>query len=144
MTQAQQPQPGSTAAGPASAVAELTAADQPIPALDAAKLDVYNVALQFQLLACGLVGKDHAVLRDQLERASVSIVLCVAEGCGRRTRPDKARFVSMARGSAMESAAVLDILLGRGLISVVDYRRGRRLLVRITQMLTKLQMRLAA
>jgi four helix bundle protein len=87
------------------------------------------------------VGKEHAVLRDQLERASVSIVLNVAEGCGRRTRRDKARFYGMARGSVMECGAVFDILSGRGLISLVDYRRGRSLLVRITQMLTKLQLR---
>jgi four helix bundle protein len=116
MTQAQQPQPSSTAAGPASAVAAITAADELVPTLDANKLDVYNVAVQFQVLAAGLVPREHAVLRDQLERASVSIVLNVAEGCGRRTRHDKARFFSMARGSAMESAAVLDLLQARSLI----------------------------
>lgn len=112
-------------------------------ALDATKLDCYNVALEFQLVSARLLPKAHPVLRDQLERASVSIVLNIAEGAGRRSRRDKARFYTMARGSAMECAAVLDVLYLRGLADAADYRRGHALLVRVVQMLSKLQARLA-
>jgi four helix bundle protein len=52
------------------------------------------------------------VLRDQLDWASVSI-LNVAEGAGRFSPADKGRFFVMARGSATESAAILDLLLAR-------------------------------
>ena len=52
--------------------------------LDAEKLDCYRIALEFQALACQLVPKRGcSELRDQLDRASISIVLNIAEGCGR-------------------------------------------------------------
>ena len=77
--------------------------------LDFEKLDAYRVALEFQALAVQLVPKRGcAELRDQLDRASISIVLNIAEGCGRRSPADKGRFYSMARGSATECAAILD------------------------------------
>jgi four helix bundle protein len=54
-----------------------------------------------------------AALRDQLDRARISIVLNIAEGAGRFSAPDKARFYAIARGSATEWGAVLDLLLAR-------------------------------
>lgn len=81
--------------------------------LDAEKLDAYRVAHEFQAMAGQLVPKRGcSELRDQLERASISIVLNTAEGCGRVSPADKARFYGMARGSATESAAVLDVKSG--------------------------------
>jgi hypothetical protein len=60
--------------------------------LDAEKLDCYR--LEFQALATRLVPRrNQAVLRDQLDRASVSIVLNIAEGAGRVSPADKARFL---------------------------------------------------
>ena len=108
-------------------------------ALDAEKLDCYRVAVEFQALACKLVPADQRVLKDQLERASVSVVLCLAEGGGRRSRRDKARFYVMARGSAAECGAIVDLLRVRGLASLVECRRARSLVVRLVQMLTKLE-----
>jgi four helix bundle protein len=86
--------------------------------------------------------RGYAALRDQLDRASASILLNIAEGCGRSSRGDKAQFYVIARGSAMESAAVLDILLARGVIAAGAHRHGRGLLIRVTQMLTKLVLRM--
>ena len=56
----------------------------------------------------------------------------------------KARFYAMARGSATESAAVLDVLWVRGLVDARLRTRARSLLVRIVQMLTRLQARMTA
>lgn len=51
------------------------------PLFDAEKLDVYRVAVEFQALAAHLIPRrGQSALRDQLERASVSIVLKIAEG----------------------------------------------------------------
>jgi len=50
----------------------------------------------------------------------------------------------MARGSATESAAVLDVLWVRGLVDARLRTRARSLLVRIVQMLTRLQARMTA
>jgi four helix bundle protein len=113
--------------------------------LDAEKLDAYRVALEFQALAAQLVPKRGcAELRDQLDRASISIVLNIAEGCGRRSPADKARFYSMARGSATECAAIVDLLAVRGLVDERLGKRARALLVRVVQMLTRLVARMAA
>jgi four helix bundle protein len=111
--------------------------------LDAEKLHVYAVAIEFQTLAATLSPKGQPVLRDQLERASLSIALNIAEGAGRRSRPDKNRFYGIARGSANECAAVIDLLRVRGLASEAACSKARELLVRIVQMLTKLQQRMA-
>ena len=48
----------------------------------------------------------------------------------------------MARGSAMECAAILNLASVRGLAPYLDCRRGRALIVRIVQMLAKLQLSL--
>jgi four helix bundle protein len=107
--------------------------------LDAEKLDCYRLAVEFQALAARLVPRRHqAVLRDQLDRASVSIVLNIAEGAGRVSPADKGRFYAMARGSATECAAVIDLLWARGLVDPTLRNRARSLLVRIVQMLTRL------
>ena len=61
--------------------------------LDAEKLDAYRIALEFQAIAAQLTPKRGcAELRDQLDRASISIVLNIAEGCGRRSPADKDRL----------------------------------------------------
>ena len=111
------------------------------PLLDAERLDVFHVAVEFQAVAALFAAKADAILRDQLLRASVSVVLNLSEGAGRRSRADKARFYSMARGSASESGAILYLLRARGVVSEGEYASSRRLIVRIVQMLSKLAAR---
>jgi four helix bundle protein len=106
---------------------------------DFAKLDCYQVAQQFTALAARLVPRGHRALRDQLSRAALSIPLNIAESAGRVAPADKAHFVAIARGSAMECAAVIDVLLASAIASIGPCREARRLLVRIAQMLTKLE-----
>jgi four helix bundle protein len=109
------------------------------PWLGAERLDVYRVALEFLVHATEFGrGRIGAALRDQLDRASSSIVLNVAEGAGRVSGRDKVRFYAIARGSAMECAAILDVLDRQRRINVADHTYGRQLLVRVVQMLTKL------
>jgi four helix bundle protein len=113
------------------------------PALDAEKLDVFRVALEAQVQTTALVPDDRRVLRDQLERASLSVVLNIAEGAGRRSRKDKARHYAIARGSAMESAAIVDVIARRKLADAIACASVRALYVRVVQMLTKLDAALA-
>ncbi len=85
------PVPRDTAASSApEATHPLTAIEEAstpaAPVLDAEKLAVYQVALELQVLASGLVPPQHRVLHDQLERASLGVVLTIAEGAGRRSR----------------------------------------------------------
>jgi len=120
--------------------------DTPLqPWLAAERLDVYRVALEFLSFAIVLGrGRIAAALRDQLERASSSIVLNVAEGAGRVSGRDKAHFYVIARGSATECAAILDVLARQGRIGAIDHDRGRELLLRIVQMLSRLNSRFTA
>jgi len=74
--------------------------------------------------------------------ASLSVVLNIAEAGGRRSRRDKARYYAIARGSATEVAALLDVLALRRLASPAAVRTGRRLAIRIVQMLTRIDQRL--
>jgi four helix bundle protein len=100
---------------------------------------VYRVAVEFQLLAASIgSGRRLGAVRDQLDRASVSIVLNVAEGSGRFAPADKAHFYLIARGSAMECLAALSLLFARSLVSPDVRRRSRALLTRIIAMLTRL------
>jgi four helix bundle protein len=117
--------------------AQNTQAAAPV-SLDAEKLDVYHVALELQSLAATLVPAKQRAIRDQLDRASLSIVCCVAEGAGRWSRPDKNRFYMMARGSATECGALIDVLRSRRLASEDVCVQARFLVVRVVQMLTRL------
>jgi four helix bundle protein len=112
------------------------------PLLDAERLDVYAVALEFQVQASGLALRCDAVVRDQLRRASLSCVLNIAEGAGQRSRPQKRHLYGIARGSAMECAAIVDVLRVRGVATPAECRQARARLVRIVQMLTKLDVSL--
>jgi four helix bundle protein len=77
-------------------------------------------------------------LRDQLHRASLSVVLNVAEGAGRNARADKRRFYEIAKGSAAESAAALDVARLRRLAPEQASREARGLAVRLVQMLSRM------
>lgn len=106
--------------------------------LDAERLEVYHLALELHAFAASKVPTLSRVLKDQLERASLSVVLNIAEGGGRRSRKDKARHYAYARGSATEVAASFDVLKIRKLAPASECARGRSLAVRVVQMLTKL------
>jgi four helix bundle protein len=124
----------------ASRHAALPDAEGPPALLDAERLHVYRAALEFQGVVAGIrLPPALRDLRNQLDRASASIVLNVAEGAGRHAVADKAHFYAIARGSAMESAAVLDILAARGAATPEAHKRGRGLLLRVVQMLTRLR-----
>ena len=68
--------------------------------LDHERLDVYRLALDFLVFANQVLetlprGRGH--LCDQLTRASISIVLNLAEGAGKHSKADKRRYYLSAR-----------------------------------------------
>jgi four helix bundle protein len=104
---------------------------------DHEKLDVYQEAIGF----CGWVGdflaavSAKAAAKDRLDRASTSIPLNIAEGNGKFSVKDRARFLEMARGSALECAACLDVLLVRKFTGEGEVVAAKEKLARIVQML---------
>lgn len=104
---------------------------------DHEKLDVYQESISF----CGWVGEllnsinAKTAAKDQLDRASTSIPLNIAEGNGKFSDADRSRFLEIARGSALECAACLDVLVVRKYVSVDDIASSKEQLVRIINML---------
>jgi four helix bundle protein len=104
---------------------------------DHEKLEVYQESLVF----CGWVGQfidtisAKAAAKDQLDRASTSIPLKIAEGNGKSSGRDRARFFEIARGSALECAACLDVLVVRRLASESHIEGGKERLVHVVRML---------
>ncbi len=101
------------------------------------KLIVYNRSLEFVEFVENLLSrfKDKLNVYDQIDRSSTSIPLNIAEGTGKFTVKDKNRFYDIARGSAVESAACLDVLLRRNKIDINENTIGKELLFEIVSML---------
>jgi four helix bundle protein len=104
---------------------------------DHEKLDVYREAIAFCAWTGDLLSSiaAKAAAKDQLDRASTSIPLNVAEGNGKFSNKDRARFLEIARGSARECAAALDVLVARKLAMPDQIDGAKENLVRIVQML---------
>ena len=104
---------------------------------DPEKLDVYQETIAF----CGWVGEllndiaGKAAAKDQLDRASTSLPLNIAEGNGKFSDADRSRFLEIARGSALECAACLDVLAVRRLVAAERIVPAKEQLVRIVNML---------
>src|SRR5436305_5782821 len=107
---------------------------------DHEKLDVYREAIEF----CGWVGDflntvtAKAAAKDHLDRASTSTPLNIAEGNGKFSAADRSRFFEIARGSAVECAACLDVLVARKKTEDVHVRAAKEQVAAITRMLVGL------
>ena len=65
-------------------------------------ISFYNECLKLHVSPC---------LRNQLTRASSSIVLNLAEGSGRKQTNDRKHFFQIAYGSLKECEAILDLVI---------------------------------
>jgi four helix bundle protein len=108
---------------------------QPLPH---ERLDAFRIAVELVELAAAVKPQRGAAgAVDQLRRAATSVALNISEACG-RDGADRRRFFAMARGSALESAAALRVLLALRAVSADVHRHGRTLCERLYAMLTKL------
>ena len=107
-------------------------------AFDHEKLDVYQESIRFICWVDELLHEIPKTLavQNQLDRASTSIPLNIAEGNGKYTDADRCRFFDIARGSALECAACLDVLVARKQIKQAE--SGKVILARIVAMLVGL------
>lgn len=110
-------------------------------AFDHEKLDVYRVSLEVNAMLFPAIAEldgIHRHARDQLIRSAQSIPLNIAEGNGKRSRKDRSRFFEIARGSAMECAATLDVLVVTGAMAAEQIVPPKGLLHRVVAMLTRM------
>lgn len=112
-----------------------------MPVVNFRKLDVYQTAIRFLPIAVGIADSlppRYAAMADQLRRASLSIPLNIAEGSGKSTGPDQRRFYSIARGSVMECAAIIDACCALALVEQPRAQEGDQLLLAAVRMLSKM------
>ncbi len=97
---------------------------------DHEKLVAYQRSIPFAGWASELLKELPAKLAvaDQLDRASTSIPLNIAEANAKFTALDRCRYLDTARGSALESAACLDVLVAKGRCTGEQIEGGKRLL----------------
>jgi four helix bundle protein len=86
---------------------------------DFERLEVYKKAKIFnsEIRTFIISNNLDSTTKDQLRRASFSIVLNLAEGSGRFSKPDRRNFFVISRSSIFESIAILDVLKDEDAIS---------------------------
>jgi four helix bundle protein len=81
-------------------------------------------------------------LSNQIRRACVSIPSNIAEGCGRGTDKDFARFVQIALGSASELEYQIFLAFELGYLSKTNYTKLTKDIHSIKKMLSSLRRKL--
>jgi four helix bundle protein len=105
--------------------------------LEAWKLARVLTGLIYDVSGIGEFNRDFA-LRDQLRRASISIVSNIAEGFERDGDKEFIQFLSMAKGSCGEVRAQLYLALDRGYISQEQFAQLCSKAVELSRMISGL------
>jgi four helix bundle protein len=121
---------------------EFTVPDDP-PEVEFAfeRLLAYQAAVAFRdLIRPALSAKKTgtAELRDQLNRGSLSMITNTAEGAGKFSPGDKARFYLIALGSATESVSLVSECAKERILENLTVRKARYTANAAMAMLTKL------
>ena len=117
----------------------------PKPLFDHERLIAYQRSLQFVVWSSPLLEQlpSKLAVSDQLDRASTSVPLNIAEGNAKHTAPDSCRYFDTARGSALECAACLDVLVAKGKCTIEEIQAGKAILHETVSLLVGLIRRIA-
>ena len=107
---------------------------------DHEKLNVYQRSLKFITWTTDLLERvpTKFSIHSQLDRASTSIPLNIAEGNGRFTKPDRKNFFGIARGSVQECVPLLELAFRRNLLNETNHTELKAQLEEIARMLSGL------
>ena len=107
---------------------------------DFEKLTVYQKTKSFnkEILSVMKTSQLDASTKSQLRRASMSVLLNIAEGSGRFTKPDRRNFFIISRSSIFECIAIIDLMKDFGVIENSQYQRVYSLGEEISKMLFSL------
>ena len=110
------------------------------------KYEVWHKSVEYAVFASKLSKKlpiaEKYGLADQFRRSSASVAANIAEGTGRYSDDDFARFLSLAYGSLMESLTHLDIAFRTECVKESDLNLGRNQALEIAKMLSGLRKQL--
>lgn len=87
----------------------------------------------YKLTGNGMFAKDFG-LRNQIQRASVSIMANIAEGFGRRSDKEFANFLNMVHGSVSETQSHLYVALDLRYINEASFTKVYELLDKVSRM----------
>jgi len=109
------------------------------------KLRAYQEAIRFAAWVEPIVERLPAKMsaRDQPDRSSTRIALNIAEGNGRRSAADRCRYLDIARGSAVESAACLDVHVAKKKTDLDEATQGKEILIPVVSLVSGLIARFA-
>ena len=103
------------------------------------KFGAYQAAIEFAAVAAAIIDKlpaGHGKLVDQFRRASIAVPLNIAEGSGKSTYSQKRYCYAIARGEAMECAAIVDVLTVLGMIDLGKAKDAKALLEKVAAILS--------
>ncbi len=101
---------------------------------------IYQRSLELVRLTAQVIEQlphGYGFLVDQLKRASSSVPLNFSEGFAKGTAREQARYFRIARGSAYEVSAALDVAHCFNVISETHLAKGKDLCDHLAAMLTK-------
>lgn len=105
---------------------------------DFEKLEVYKKAKELNKEILRFLKDNKQIdyyLRDQLKRASISIVINIAEGSGKFSKADKRNFYFTARGSVYECVSLFEIILDENQIEQTRFQYFKQYYETISKML---------
>jgi four helix bundle protein len=105
------------------------------------RLDVYQSALDFAALACGIIEalpETEAFLADELSRSTLAIPVAIAEAVMADEHSDREHHRESALGSTFRSAAAIDILEQRSLVTSEGAARANEAAAKVAERLVAL------
>ncbi len=105
---------------------------------DFEKLDVYTKAKELNKEILKFLKENKQIdsyLRDQLRRASISVVINIAEGSGKFSKADKKNFYTTARGSVYECVSLFEIIFEENQINKARFDNFYQKLETVSKML---------
>ena len=105
---------------------------------DFENLEVYKKAKAFNAIVGKIILTNPSLdgtTKNQLRRASLSIVLNIAEGTSRFSKADRKNCCVVARGSVFEYVAIFDILKDDGVLPIDLYENLYKQAGEISKML---------
>jgi four helix bundle protein len=114
--------------------------------LDHERLIVYQRAIDFVAWADQFMESANlnGEIRSQLDRASISVPLNIAEGNGKFSIWDRIRLLDIAYGSSLECAACLDVSHAKGSATSERIEAGKLLVEEVVNRLVRLREALEA
>ena len=104
----------------------------------------HQLVLAIYKISAGFPQKEIYTLTSQIRRAAISIASNIAEGCGRSTETEFARFLQIVTGSASE--VEYQVLLARdlGFLNSLEFEKLDSNVPEVKRMLTGLIRKLSA